>query len=172
MNRETKHSTKEIQAEAIRYFEILYKNREVVSFEYQIWALDQYLKMFTDESNRDLFRPANLEEILEVLKSFSKDKCLGPDGWEFFMHFFDLMGHNILDIVEESRTTGKILGAINSTFLYLIPKSSNPTNFVDFRPISLYNILYKIISKLIIGWIKIILSLHIAGEKLDFEVTR
>lgn len=41
-----------------------------------------------------------------VLKSFDKDKFLDPDCWtvDFFLHYFDLMGETILDIVEESST--------------------------------------------------------------------
>lgn len=116
--------------------------------------------MFDAESNVELFRPASLEEVLDVLKSFAKDKCLGPNGWtvEFFLHYFDIMGQHILDIVEESKTSGMMSGAINSTFLALLPKSSNLTKFGDFRPISLCNILYKTISKWIAGRIKRIFS--------------
>jgi hypothetical protein len=40
-------------------------------------------------------------------------------------------------------------GCTNSTFLDLIPKEINPSSFARFRPISLYNVSYKIISKII-----------------------
>jgi len=90
--------------------------------------------MFDAKENEDLFHPTNLEEFLKVLKSFAREKFLRPDGWtvEFFLHFFDIMGQHILEIMEESRTSGRISRAINSTFLELIPKSSNPKNFSDF----------------------------------------
>ena len=65
---------------------------------------------------------------------------------EFFILFFDITGQHILEIVEESRTMGVILGAINSTFLALIPKLSNPSISGDFRPILVCNILYKTVS--------------------------
>lgn len=93
--------------------------------------------MFDAEENEDLFCPTSLEEVFEALKYFTRDKCPGPNRWtfEFFLHFFDIMGQHILDIVEESTTLGMILGAINSTFLAFIPKSSKPNFFGDFRPI-------------------------------------
>jgi hypothetical protein len=40
-------------------------------------------------------------------------------------------------------------GRMNSTFLALIPKDSNPSSFRIFRPISLCNISYKIFSKIL-----------------------
>ena len=39
-----------------------------------------------------------LAEIKNVLKGFKKDKIPGHDGWpvEFFLHFFELVGVDIL----------------------------------------------------------------------------
>ncbi|KAA3482263.1 reverse transcriptase [Gossypium australe] len=41
------------------------------------------------------------------------------------------------------------LGQLNSTDIILIPKTQNPTNLVNFRPISLCTVLYKIVAKTI-----------------------
>jgi hypothetical protein len=64
------------------------------------------------------------DEIFEILRGFAKDKSPGPDGWtvEFFLSFFELVGHDLLDMVEESRIRGEVISSINSTFLALIPK--------------------------------------------------
>jgi hypothetical protein len=61
-------------------------------------------------------------------------------------------------MVEESRSQGSIVGGLNSTFLTLIPKANKPTTFEDYRPISLCNLCYKIISKIIANQIKPFLS--------------
>lgn len=58
--------------------------------------------------------------------------------------------------------------AFNSTFIVLIPKSDDPNFFNDFRPISLYNCIYKIISKIIVNHLKPILSEFISPEQFDF----
>ena len=52
----------------------------------------------------------------------------------------------------------KIGGCTNSTFLTLIPKEVNPTTFEIFRPISLCNDYYKILSKLLADRIKPLLG--------------
>ena len=101
-------------------------------------------------------RLVSLKEVEGVLSHFAEDKRLGPDGWpiEFFTTFFDIMGSDLLDVVEISRTQGYMSVAINSTFISLIPKSDNPESFLDFRPISLSNLVYKLVTNIITNRIK------------------
>jgi len=62
----------------------------------------------------------------------------------------------------------KLLGAYNTTFIALIPKEENPTTFEKFRPISLCNYIYKIISKVIARRLKSVLSKQISREQFGF----
>jgi hypothetical protein len=126
--------------------------------------------LVNEEEVRVLEIPCNLGELKEVLTLFKKEKIPGPDGWtvEFFIHFFDLVGGDLLEMVEESRSRGVIVGGLNSTFLALIPKVNKPTTFGDFRPISLCNLCYKLISKIIANRIKPFLSRSLSEEQLGF----
>jgi hypothetical protein len=71
-------------------------------------------------------------------------------------------------MVEESRMKGQIVGGLNSTFIALIPKTNKPTTFNDYRPISVCNLCYKLISKIIANRIKPILSRSLSAEQLGF----
>ena len=73
---------------------------------------------------------------------------------EFYLHFFDLLGPLLLNSIDLTRLSGIIPPSLNSTFLALIPKTDKPRTFADFRPISLCNLLYKLISKVIAGRLK------------------
>jgi len=66
---------------------------------------------------------------------------------EFFLAFFDLLGNDLLEAVEESRRLGKVSGDLNATFIAIICKSDKPDSFGGFRPITLCNLVYKIIKK-------------------------
>ena len=127
-------------------------------------------KMILDEKASNLTCPVSLGEIAFALNSFKKDRSPGPDGWpvEFYLHFFDLIGQKLLSAMDSTRVLGLIPPSLNSTFLALIPKLDKPRTFADFRPISLCNLLYKLIAKVIAVRLKPFLDLGISQEQFGF----
>lgn len=81
-----------------------------------------------------------------------------------FRAFFDLMGQEVLVAMEESRQYGMIFGALNVTFIMLIPKKDRLVSWNDFLLISLCNLLYNVIYKIISNRIKHVLSRCMSGE--------
>jgi hypothetical protein len=130
-----------------------------------------YLPSFvTDQGNQDLFAEVTEKELNETLQIFQRDKSPGPDGWtiKFFRGFYDLLSKDLLKVIEESRTNGRIHGPFNSNFISLIPKVNDPQTFDDYKPISLCNCIYKIIAKIIARRIKPLLSKAISMEQFGF----
>ncbi|KAL5550508.1 hypothetical protein UlMin_000684 [Ulmus minor] len=60
------------------------------------------------------------------------------------------------------------LGSINETIITLLPKIKNPTRITEFRPISLCNVLYKIISKMLANRLRKIMDTVISQEQSAF----
>lgn len=87
------------------------------------------------------------------------DKALGPNGFtiNFYKACWNLVKHQVWEVVEDSRRSGSILKSLNSTFIPLIPKVEEENTPQKFRPISLCNVIYKIISKVIANGMKPIL---------------
>ena len=81
-------------------------------------------KLITDEHNHILGKSIELTEVEMTVKQMEKDKAPSPDGFtmNFFHACWDWLKVKIWALVEESRKTGNILRALNSTFLTLIPK--------------------------------------------------
>jgi hypothetical protein len=77
------------------------------------------------------------------------------------------VGKDLLLVVEESRSSSKVLGETNSTFSSLIPKKDALEFNEYFKPIYLCNDMYKIISKIIAIRLKHVLSPSILGEKFE-----
>lgn len=104
------------------------------------------------------------------MQSFNKGKILGPDGIlvEFYLGLFEILEQDLSDVVEESMNYGKVLGALNLTFITMIPKKQDDITFVDYRPIYLWNMIYKLISKIIFTKLKGILSNIVLDEKFVF----
>jgi hypothetical protein len=55
-----------------------------------------------------------------------------------------------------------MLKELNHSFIVLIPKNENPSNFNHFRPISLCNTMYKVISKLLVARLRPLLHKFIS----------
>ena len=77
------------------------------------------------------------------------------------------MGNGLVDVIK-SRTTGKVSGALNGTFITLIPKKYKLDTFSDYRPIDLYNLVYKLITKIVTNRIKPNLSKYISKQQFGF----
>jgi hypothetical protein len=97
-----------------------------------------YPRLVSEEEVHTLEKPITMEEVLEVLKGFTKDKILGPDRWtvEFFLHYYDLVAKDLLETIEESRLIGEVNMTPNSTFIALIPKVNGLATFGDFQSIA------------------------------------
>ena len=154
----------------VNHFEALFWEPEQASIAEVIRVTQMFPRYAEEEDNRRMMRPVTEEELKVVLGSFQKDKSPGPDGWsiELFLALYEVLGLDLLQVVEDTRISGRLPASFNSTFIALIPKKDNPVSLSDFRPISLCNCIYKIVSKVIARRIKAILSENISAEQFGF----
>lgn len=127
-------------------------------------------KLVTSEHNVMFMRPIESKEVEEAVMQMEKGKALGPDGFTvyFFQNCWDLLKDEILEVVEESRWTGRLLSALNATFLPLILKEQGADSPSKFRPISLCNVILKIITKVMENRLKPLMPGLISPEKSGF----
>ena len=94
----------------------------------QIRVVPLYLNMISQADAPCLTQLVTMTEAEKALHSFKKDRSPSPDGWpvEFYLHFLDLLGDELLSAVDCSRVSGYIPPSLNSTFLALIPKKDKP----------------------------------------------
>ena len=114
--------------------------------------------------------PATEDEISDIVWSMEPDKAPGLDG--FSIHFYivcsKIIKSDLLRMISGFMRKAKVGGGINSTFLALIPKEENPGSFEIYRPISLCNLSYKIVAKLLANRIKPLLQKLISPAQGGF----
>lgn len=156
----------DIAQEVVRNFESLMNGKCQSVQEARNRILDSIPSIITERHNKELFKPIDLDELRKVTFQLNTDKTLGPGGFlaAFFQHFWDIIAQDLHLALEESRKRMTMLGAINHTFLALVLKKKNPKQMGDFRPISLCNSVYKIVTKIIASRLKPLLKKIILDE--------
>ncbi|XP_020269403.1 uncharacterized protein LOC109844697 [Asparagus officinalis] len=104
-----------------------------------------------DRHRNELESPITNEEIKHAVFTISDEKAPGPDGYSasFFESTWNIISADMIKVVQEFFSSGKLLGSLNTTTITLIPKVLNPSSPSEFRPISCCNCVYKVISKVI-----------------------
>lgn len=118
--------------------------------------------------------PPNEFEIHEALFGMLPNSSPGPDGFPacFFQKNWSIVKNDIINTVKPFFQSDHMLTKLNQTFISLIPKVLHPTGPGDYRPISLLNITYKIISKVISNRMKPLLDRLISPYQSDFVKQR
>lgn len=102
------------------------------------------------------------------MKTTSKDKLVSAFGAVFYQTHWEVIGEKVCTTVLEFLNGGTLSLSINSTFIAHIPKVQHPTSFNKFKPISLCNVLYKIIAKTLTNRLKKVFLSIISLNQIAF----
>jgi hypothetical protein len=110
------------------------------------------------------------EEIRKAVFSMNPWKAPGPDGFPagFYQKSWNIVGRSVCDFVKKVWYNPLLLREVNFTDICLIPKVEHPENIQQFRPISLCNTIYKIVSKVLTNRIKQTISRVVSPHQTGF----
>ncbi|KAK9723629.1 hypothetical protein RND81_05G013800, partial [Saponaria officinalis] len=116
-----------------------------------------------DHLHQMLAHPISDMEIKEALFGIPEDKAPRLDGFNsvFFKSSWDTINPCFIAVVKDFFQHQRLLKQVNSTLLTLVPKVPSPANVTQFRPIACCNVIYMVISKIIVNRLKLVLPLVI-----------
>jgi hypothetical protein len=97
-----------------------------------------------------------VEEVRKSLDSIGDLKAPGPDGMPaiFCKKFWHILGEKVQTEVLAVLNGGDMPSGWNETTIVLIPKVKNPEKLTEYLPISLCNVIYKLVSKVLANRLK------------------
>jgi len=102
------------------------------------------------------------------------DESPGPDNLNpaFYQRFWGEIGGELFTNADAWLNLGHLPTGFNATNIILAPKGDNPETMKDLRPISLCNVLYKIISKVLVNRLRPLINKWISLGQATFVHSR
>ncbi|CAA0812017.1 Unknown protein [Striga hermonthica] len=109
-------------------------------------------------------------EITQAIDSCPPYSAPGPDGFPtiFFKKYWHHIGPDTCDFIRTFFANGRLTPNLGFSYLCLIPKIATPLTIKDYRPISLCNVVYKFVTKVILYRLRPILIDYIGPEQSAF----
>lgn len=111
-----------------------------------------------------------IEEVKKAIFGMKKYGSPGPDGIQaiFYQHFWGEIGPALTTMVNQALETGMVHKSLVQACMTLIPKKDTPETATDFRPITLLNVAFKVISKVLVNRMRPIMCKLIGPDQNSF----
>ena len=161
----------DIIAEQVKFYTKLYTSNEEIVFNCNI---RDDLKL-SSKSRSDLDVPLSLPELSSTVKDMAKNKAPGLDGLaiEVYIAVWDIVGAHLLEAYQKVFDDNCMYSDAMCGVLNLIPKQGRDVRYLkNLRPITLLNVDYKIIEKVIANRIQSVLPEIIHPDQSGFMKER
>ncbi|XP_031479798.1 uncharacterized protein LOC116250303 [Nymphaea colorata] len=168
--RQAKHKIRSLECDGIEYVQSSQILEVCMDYFKKVLARDEVQgNLFdgientvrvTESENSQLLQPISEEEMTEGVWSLDKGSAVGANGFSnyFLQECWVMVKTEVVSVVQDFFSSGKMVRSINGTMICLIPKKVNSKKVEDFRLISLCNTIYKTIAKVIVNRMRGILS--------------
>jgi exonuclease III len=158
---------KEIPKAFIEFYQKLFTSEGTQGMEDCLASLEARV---TPSMNDELMQEFTMEEVDVALSQMHPLKSPGPDRFSacFYQRAWAILRADVGKAVLDFLNFGVFDSSLNITHIVLIPKIKNPSRITDYRPISLCNVLYKLMSKVLANRLKRVLTSIISPNQSAF----
>ena len=149
------------------YFEQIFTSSNPSGFDHILSGIQSIGEVDLIEQLEGDFQACEVKEALNQMAPLTTP---GPDGMSpiFYKSFWHIVGEDVSAVALRALNSGIVPNFINTTFITLIPKIKNPRKVSDFRPISLCNVFYKPIAKVVANRLKKFLANTVPNSQSAF----
>jgi hypothetical protein len=128
----------------------------------------------SESMNESLLAEVTVEEISRALQQMSPLKAPSSISFStcFYQQNWGLIHKEVCAAIIHFFNSGMLDPRINSTHIALIPKMSNPGSVSEFQSISLCNVIFKLLSKVLANRLKTVLPAIISPTQSAFILER
>ena len=134
------------------------------------FCLPSWAPSVSNQEAVSLTAHVDVNDVKISLWSLKAFKAPGPNGLHpgFFQKCWPTVGESMVNEVRQIFSTGRMPEYLNRTLISLIPKCLGPETLSQFRPISLCNMVYKIVTKIIVGRLRPIMGNLVSPFQVAF----
>ncbi|XP_019152396.1 PREDICTED: uncharacterized protein LOC109149189 [Ipomoea nil] len=160
-----------LEAMVQNYFKGLYRKENEESNH------DDFTGMFPpiqEEQWLHMNRQVTKDEVRDALMEMAPLKASGPDGLHamFYQKSWSIVGDSLYQLVNDFFNIGSLPNGLNETNIVLIPKVQRPEKVNQLRPISLCNVAYKLVTKIMAQRLKLIMPEVVSPNQGSFVSER
>ena len=166
-------SQQSILLELKKFYSSLYQNPNIENPNNNEPILNP--KTITNNDRIKLDEPISKDELDRALKNMKNNKSPGLDGYspEFFKVFWPQLGNFFLNCINDCFVNNKLTESQTVGLITCIPKSGKARNLIkNWRPITLLNTTYKLISSCLTNRLRPLLCRIISKEQKGFLENR
>ncbi|OMO51256.1 reverse transcriptase [Corchorus capsularis] len=152
----------------LSHFQLVYQAERIdVDFENCCLKIRMPLN---DEQLMLLSHVPQEDEIHSALKAMTPYKSSGPDGFQaaFYQANWEVVRELVYNFVKNAFITGQFEEDLSRVLIVLIPKVESPVKVTQFRPISLCNVMVKLLSKFLVNRLRPMLKDLISPTQSSF----
>lgn len=134
-------------------------------------SMDHFgVETLTEEEQKFLTRKFSLDELKEAIFGMDRNKAAGPDGFniEFYQHFWEMVKMDLFALLEEFYDNKLDIDRLNYGTISLLPKGSDADRIQKYRPICLLNVIFKIITKILVNRLLVIIKGVVRASQTAF----
>ncbi|GLT41441.1 hypothetical protein SLA2020_155070 [Shorea laevis] len=159
----------ELKEMVLNHFRALYQETSIIDDPNITFSFPRGGRL-DEQQVLSVISPVNEDDVRRAIMSMDPFKAPGSDGFQayFYQNNWEVVGPSICNFVKQAFQTGCFDEQLNETLLCIIPKIDQLERLNLLRPISLCNVVVKIITKIMVNKIRPLLTTIVSPTQSSF----